>query len=350
MTKININGRSIGPHAPPYIIAEVSANHNGSMERALETVRSASENGADAVKIQTYTADSMTIDCQKPDFLIKGGLWDGRHLYELYQEACTPYEWHRPIFDLANDLGIALFSTPFDEPAVDLLEELNAPAYKIASFENIDYPLIEYTAQTGKPMIISTGMASYEDIEGALEAAEKGGCKDVILLHCVSSYPAEISDANLLKINRWRDKFDKLVGLSDHTLGVQASVLASALGACVIEKHFTLSRADKGPDSEFSLEPDELKLLSSETKLAFSALGDGSEERGQGEAQNMQFRRSIYFVKDLPEGHKIKETDIRRIRPGHGLAPKYFNDIVGRVLSKEVERGEPTCWECFQNG
>ena len=347
---LEINGRRIGEGCPPYIIAEVSANHNGDLGRALETIRSAAENGADAVKIQTYTADSMTIDCQKPDFLIEGGLWNGRYLYELYQEACTPYEWHRPIFDLANELGIALFSTPFDEDAVDLLEELNAPAYKIASFENIDYPLIEYAARTGRPLIISTGMASYQDIERALEAAEKGGCKDVILLHCVSSYPADIADANLLKMDQWRKRFGKLVGLSDHTLGVQAAVVASALGACVIEKHFTLSRADKGPDSEFSIEPNELNLLCSQTKLAFSALGDGSENRVQSEKQNMQFRRSIYFIKDLPVGHVIEESDIRRIRPGHGLAPMYFDDIVGKTLSKAVERGEPTSWECFQNG
>jgi len=345
--KLEISGRVIGRESSPYVIAELSANHNGSIERALRTIDAACECGADAVKLQTYTADTLTIDCDQPDFMIKGGLWDRFKLYDLYKWAQTPYEWHEPLFAHARKRGITVFSTPFDETAVDLLESLNAPAYKIASFELVDLPLIRYVARTGKPMIMSTGMATEAEIEEAVTAAREGGCSQLVLLHCISSYPTPISQANLRKVPQLAERFGVISGLSDHTLGTTASVAAVALGACVIEKHFTLSRDDKGPDCEFSLEPDELERLCTGVKDAWVALGDGTFERQPAEESSRVFRRSIYFVRDLPAGHEVEANDIRRIRPGFGMPPKHFDSLIGRVLRVSVRRGQSTSADQF---
>jgi N-acetylneuraminate synthase len=343
----NINGRVIGPNQPPYIIAELSANHNGSLERALQTINAAYLAGADAIKLQTYMADTMTIDCDRDEFMIKGGLWDGYKLYDLYRWAETPFDWHQVLFAHARKVGITIFSTPFDESAVDLLEELGTPAYKIASFENTDLPLIRYVAKTGKPMIMSTGMASEEEITEAVDAARGAGCKELVLLHCISSYPAPMDQANIRQLAELGRRFDVVPGLSDHTLGTTAAVAAIALGACVIEKHFTLSRADKGPDSEFSIEPDELKRLCQSTHEAWKALGQVGYDRQPAEVASKVFRRSLYFVRDLPAGSVIGSEDIRRIRPGMGLAPKYFNELLGKTLKVAVQRGMPTSWVLF---
>ncbi len=344
---ITIDNRIIGSDFPPYIIAELSANHNGSLERALQTIDAAKEAGASAIKLQTYTADTMTIDCELQDFMIRGGLWDGYKLYDLYQEAQTPFEWHQAMFEHARKIGITVFSTPFDESAVDLLESLKAPAYKIASFENTDLPLIRYVARTGKPMIMSTGMASENEIAEAVAAARSAGCKDLVLLHCISSYPAPIEQANIRQLKELARRFDVVTGLSDHTLGTTASVAAVVLGACVIEKHFTLNRADKGPDSEFSIEPAELERLCLEAHDAWLAIGKVGFERQAAEVGSKVFRRSIYFIRDLPAGAVITGEDIRRIRPGMGLPPKHFEELIGKRLKVAVVRGTPTQWEQF---
>lgn len=343
-----INNRVIGPDQPPYIIAELSANHNGSLERALKTIDEAKRCGADAIKLQTYTADTMTIDCDLPDFMIKGGLWDGYKLYDLYKWAETPYEWHEAMFLHARKIGITVFSTPFDETAVDLLEKLNTPAYKIASFEIVDLPLIRYVAKTGKPIIMSTGMASEQEIEEAVSTAREAGCKQLMLLHCISSYPAPIDQSNIKQIPNLAKRFDVITGLSDHTLGTTVSVAAIAQGASLIEKHFTLNRLDKGPDSEFSLEPKELKKLCVDTKDAWMSLGKLGFKRQKAEEASKVFRRSVYFVKDLPEGHIITSDDIRRIRPGMGLAPKYYKKILGKVLIKKADKGQPVSFKDFE--
>lgn len=342
-----IDGRPIGTEHPPYIIAELSANHNGSLERALKTIDAAQSCGASAIKLQTYTADTMTIDCDRPDFMVRGGLWDGYKLYDLYKWAQTPFEWHQAMFEHARKRGITVFSTPFDETAVDLLEQLDAPAYKIASFENTDLPLIRYVASTGKPMIMSTGMATEAEIAEAVDAARGAGCKSLVLLHCISSYPAPMDQANIRQMPELARRFQTTPGLSDHTIGTTASVAAVALGACVIEKHFTLSRADKGPDSEFSIEPEELKRLCKDTHDAWLALGQGGYQRQSAEEGSKAFRRSVYFVRDLPAGAVVGKEDIRRIRPGMGLAPKYFDSLIGRRLKSSVTRGTATSWELF---
>ncbi len=342
-----INDRKIGPDYPAYIIAELSANHNGSLERALKTIDAAKRCGANAIKLQTYTADTMTIDCDRPDFMVKGGLWDGFKLYDLYKWAQTPFEWHQAMFEHARKIGITVFSTPFDESAVDLLERLDAPAYKIASFENTDLPLIRYVAKTGKPMIMSTGMATEAEIAEAVDAARGAGCKNLVLLHCISSYPAPMDQANIRQMPELARRFQTIPGLSDHTIGTTASVAAVALGACVIEKHFTLSRADKGPDSEFSIEPDELKRLCKDTHDAWQALGQVGYQRQSAEEGSKVFRRSVYFVRDLPAGAVVGVGDIRRIRPGMGLPPKYFDSLIGRRLKSGVTRGTATSWELF---
>lgn len=342
---ITINGREIGLNSPPYIIAELSANHNGNIERAFETIKTARDQGAHAIKIQTYTADTMTIDCDREEFMIRGGLWNGYKLYDLYKWAETPFEWHKAIFDYAASIGITIFSTPFDETAVDLLESLNTPAYKIASFEATDLPLIRYVASKGKPMIMSTGMCSEEEIEEAVKTAREAGCKELVLLHCISSYPAPMDQANLRQMPNLAARFNSLPGLSDHTLGTTASVAAVALGACVIEKHFTLSRQDKGPDSEFSIEPDELKRLCQDTLDAWSALGRADFERQQAEEASKRYRRSVYFVRNMKAGQKITETDIRRIRPGFGLPPKHYDELLGRTVRADVMRGTAVQWE-----
>jgi N-acetylneuraminate synthase len=342
-----IDSHPIGPNHKPFIIAELSANHNGSLDRALETITAAHRCGADAIKLQTYTPDTMTIDCDEPGFVVEGGLWDGYKLYDLYAEAQTPYEWHDALYAHARSLGITVFSTPFDQSAVDLLESLETPAYKIASFEIVDLPLIRYVATTGKPIIMSTGMASEAEIGEAVSAAREGGCRDLMLLHCISSYPAPMDQANLRQIPNLGERFGVAVGLSDHTLGTAAAVAAVALGACAIEKHFTLSRTDKGPDSEFSIEPEELERLCADTQDAWRALGRKSFRRQAAEAASAVFRRSVYFVRDLPAGAVVGADDIRCIRPGLGLPPKYADRLVGLRLKSAVRRGTATDWALF---
>lgn len=347
MSHIEIDGRKIGKAYPPYILAELSANHNGVLQKALDTITAAKKCGADGIKLQTYSADTMTIDCDKDDFIIKGGLWDGYKLYDLYQEAQTPFEWHKAMFDHARNIGITCFSTPFDETAVDLLEDMNVPAYKIASFEATDLPLIKYVASTKKPLIMSTGLANFEEISEMVATAKNAGCNDLILLHCISSYPAPIDQSNLLTITEMRKHWDVQIGLSDHTISNTASIVATSLGATLIEKHFILDRADKGPDSEFSIEPAELESLVNQTKDAWSALGEAGFERKVAEKGNARFRRSVYFVKDLKAGDTVTKDSIRRIRPSLGLEPKYEQDIIGKKLKVDVSRGTPTSWELF---
>lgn len=344
-TNVCINGREISRSTKPYVIAEVSANHNGSLKRALETIKAAKESGVDAVKIQTYTPDTMTIRSDKKDFQINDGLWKGRTLYDLYGEAYTPYEWHAEMFAYARKIGVTLFSSPFDETAVDLLEELGTPAYKVASFELIDLPLIEYIAKKKKPMLMSTGMASLEEIGEAIETARSNGCNQLAIFHCISSYPAPIEQANINIIPFLRNEFGVEVGLSDHTLGNVASIVATTIGASVIEKHFTLDRSEGGVDSAFSLEPDEMRGLVNSTGEAFAALGNGDFKRAQSETENMVFRRSLYFVQDLKKGETITTTNVRRIRPGFGLSPKYLPEIIGARLKEDVEVGERVNFE-----
>jgi N-acetylneuraminate synthase len=345
---INIAGREISQRMPPYVIAEISANHNGNIDRAMQSILAAKEAGACAVKIQTYTPDTMTIDVDKDDFKITQGLWKGYNLYQLYGEAYTPFEWHETLFKYAKKVGVTLFSSPFDESAVDLLSALDAPAFKVASFELVDIPLIRYIAKQGKPMLMSTGMASYNEIGEALEAARSDGCKEIGLFHCISSYPAPMAQANLRSIISLRDEFNVQVGLSDHTLGNTAAVVATSLGASLIEKHFTISREQKGPDSEFSIEPAELSQLISATQEAFSGLGSGEEERQDAERQNLRFRRSLYFVKPLKKGEIIQSEHVRRIRPGFGLPPKFLNDVLGKFVSTDVAVGDRVSWEILK--
>jgi pseudaminic acid synthase len=343
-----INGRLIGPNQAPYIVAELSANHNGSLEHALKTIDEAKRCGADAIKIQTYTADTMTINCDLPDFIIKGGPWDGYKLYDLYKWAETPYEWHEKIFAHAKKIGITIFSTPFDESAVDLLEKLGSPAYKIASFEIVDLPLISYVAKTGKPIIMSTGLASKKEINEAITTARKAGCKEIILLHCISSYPTPVDQANIKQISNLANQFNVISGLSDHTLGTAISVAAVALGASLIEKHFTLSRKDNSPDSEFSLEPKDLSKLCIDAKNVWLSLGIESFKRQKTEKQSKIFRRSLYFVKDLSSGHVIKSDDIKKIRPGKGLPPKFYSQLLGKKLIKKVIKGQAVSLKDFE--
>ena len=346
---VKIEGVKIGQGHPPYVIAELSANHNGSLANALATIDEAKRCGASAVKLQTYTADTMTIDSDRPEFLIKGGPWAGYKLYELYKQAETPFEWHKAMFEHARKIGITVFSTPFDESAVDLLEELGTPAYKIASFELTDLPLIEYVARTGKPLIMSTGMATEEEIQEAVDTARQAGCKELVLLHCISSYPAPLEQANVAQVKELGDRFEIVPGLSDHTLGTTASVAAVALGACLIEKHFILNRSDGGPDSGFSLEPDELRRLCRDTYDAWAAVGKRGYKTQEAEEENKIFRRSIYFMRDMKAGERVSENDVRRIRPGAGLKPKHFQDLIGKVLKVNVKRGTPTSWTLFDD-
>ena len=342
---ISINDRSIGKGFPPYIVAELSANHNGSIEKAFKTIMSAKQMGADAIKIQTYTPDTMTIDCDKDHFIVKGGLWNGYKLYDLYKWAQTPFEWQKDIFEYASRIGITCFSTPFDESALDLLEDLNCPAYKIASFEATDLPLIEYVASTKKPMIISTGMATFEEIGEAIESARSGGCSDLIILHCTSGYPVPIEEANILTMQDIASQFNVQVGLSDHTMGIASSVAAISLGASVIEKHFILSRSDKGPDSEFSLEPNELKELTTTAKLTWRSLGSVSYERKPVEEANIVFRRSIIASQDIKKGQSFGPGNVRRIRPGIGISPKYYKELIGKISTRDISKGDPIIFE-----
>lgn len=345
--EIIINDRKIGKKHEPFIIAEISGNHNQSLERAISIVEAASQSGAHAVKLQTYTADTMTLNVDNDEFKIldPDSLWYGYHLYELYQKAHTPWEWHEPIMKRANELGLICFSTPFDETAVDFLENLNVPVYKIASFENTDIKLIKKVCQTGKPVIISTGMASLKDLQLVVSILRENDCDKFVLLKCTSAYPALPSDANLLTIPHMAEMFHCQVGLSDHTMGIGVAITAVALGATVIEKHFTLSRAEGGIDSDFSLEPLELKLLVEESKKAWEALGEVNYVTGCAEEKSKNFRRSIYFVKNMQAGDIITENSIRNIRPGFGLHPKNFYKILGRKLTRDVKIGNKVLWE-----
>lgn len=344
---ITIDGRIISQHHSPYIIAELSANHNGSMETALEIIKQAKRCGADAVKLQTYKADTITLNSQNEEFMIRGGLWDGRTLYDLYDEAHLPWDWHKPLFEYARELDITMFSSPFDNTAVDLLEDLNTPAYKIASFEAVDLPLIKYVASTGKPMIISTGMADAEEIQEAIDAARSGGCKELAILHCVSGYPAPSEDYNLLTIPDMINRFGLVTGLSDHTLDNTTAITSVALGASIIEKHFTLDRNGGGPDDSFSLEPKDLTALCRDSKTAWQALGKVDYGRKASEQGNIKFRRSLYFVKDLKAGEIITEDAVRSVRPGFGLAPKFLDEVIGKKVNKDVFKNTSVSSNCF---
>lgn len=344
-TPLSINGRNIGPEYPPYIIAELSGNHNGDITRAFALIEAAKAAGADAVKLQTYTADTLTIDHDSADFVISDGLWAGRRLHELYQEAHTPWEWHEALFAKGCEVGITVFSTPFDSTAIDLLESLAAPAYKIASFELIDLPLVQRVAATRKPLIMSTGMASLSEIGEAVTVARSAGCNDLILLHCVSGYPAPPQDANLRTIPHLAEAFEVVGGLSDHSYGIGVAVASVALGAAVIEKHITLRRADGGPDADFSLEPGELRELVENCRTAWQALGKVDYSRKDSERGNVVFRRSLYVVRDIAEGELLTEENVRSIRPGYGLAPKYLPTLLGRRARQAVQRGTPVSWD-----
>ena len=345
---ISIDGRKIGTDYAPYIIAEMSANHNGSIENAFKIIEQAKRCGADAVKLQTDTADTITLNSRAPEFMIRGTLWDGQSLHDLYQKAHMPWDWHKPLFDFAREQGITIFSSPFDFSAVDLLESLNAPAYKIASFEMVDLPLIRYVAQTGKPMIISTGMADADEIAEAVATAKSAGCRELVVLHCVSGYPAPAADYNLRTLPDMAARFGTLVGLSDHTLDNTTAVASVVLGACVIEKHFTLDRNGGGADDSFSLEPDGLQALCRDSKTAWQALGRVHYGLKSSEQGNVQFRRSLYFVKDLQKGDAIDETCIRSVRPGFGIAPKHFDELIGKRLTRNVQANTKTDWADFE--
>jgi pseudaminic acid synthase len=346
MTKrINIAGRDIGNDCRPYIIAEMSANHNGDLNVALRIIEEAKRAGADAIKVQTYRPDTITLKSDLPDFLITGGLWAGRTLYDLYEWAHTPWEWHKPLFEYARKVGITIFSSPFDNTAVDLLEDLNVPAFKIASFEAVDLPLIKYVASTGKPMIISTGMADAEEIREAIDAAREGGCKELAVLHCVSGYPAPADDYNLRTIPDMIERFGLVTGLSDHTLDNTTAIASVAMGASIIEKHFTLDRNGGGPDDSFSLEPAELAALCRDSKTAWAALGKVDYGRKLSEQGNVKFRRSLYFVKDLKAGDVITADAVRSVRPGFGIPPKHIQNLIGRLLSRDVKIGDATSWD-----
>jgi N-acetylneuraminate synthase len=345
MKEIEIAGRKIGASHSPYVLAELSANHNGKLQRALDTITAAKQAGASAVKLQTYTADTMTIDCDKEDFQIRDGLWEGYKLYDLYKWAETPFEWHKAMFDHARKIEMTCFSTPFDETAVDLLEDFNVPAYKVASFEATDLPLVRYIASTKKPMIISTGMANLEEIEEVVATAKDAGCKDLILLHCISSYPAPAEQSNLMTIPDMQKRFGALVGLSDHTIGNTTAITSIPLGACFIEKHFMLDNNEDGPDSAFSMTPEVLESLCNEADIAWRSLGTAGYDLKPAEEQNLRFRRSVYFVRELSKGDIIKSSHIRRIRPGFGLPPKFEKDLIGKRVTCDVSPGTATSWD-----
>jgi len=350
MKEIKILSRMIGPNHPPFIIAEMSGNHNQSLERALEIVEAAAKSGVHALKIQTYTADTMTLNMSNKDFKIedKDSLWHGNNLYKLYQQAHTPWEWHKPIFERCRELGLIPFSTPFDETAVDFLEELNTPMYKIASFENNHIPLIKKVAATGKPMIISTGMATLAELDETVRTARNAGCKDIILLKCTSTYPATPENTNISTIPHMRELFNCQVGLSDHTMGIGVSVASVALGATVIEKHFTTSRADGGVDSAFSMEPSEMQALVMDATRAWQALGHVTYGPTEQEMKSLKFRRSIYITKDLKIGDVLTKENLSVIRPSYGLAPKYYEQLLGKKVCKEIKAGTPADWNILK--
>ena len=347
MNKLKFGGISVGIDEKPLVIAEMSGNHNQSLERALEIVEAAAATGVHALKLQTYTADTMTLDVSEKEFFIddENSLWKGNSLHDLYKLAHTPWEWHKPIMKKANELGLICFSTPFDESAVDFLEELNVPAYKIASFENTDLPLIKKVATTGKPLIISTGMASIAELDEAVSVIRSEGCENFVLLKCTSTYPATPENSNILTIPHLRELFSCEVGLSDHTMGVGASVAAVAHGATVIEKHFTLRRADGGVDSTFSLEPAEMKHLVIETERAWQALGSVTYGSLEAEEGSKVYRRSLYFTKNISKGDVFTSENLRIIRPGYGLAPKYFDKFLGRRAKVDIKKGTPVSWD-----
>jgi len=346
---IKINDRKIGLDHSPYVIAEMSANHNGDINNAYKIIDMAKVSGADAVKLQTYRPDTITMDMNTPEFMIEGGLWDGQSLYELYQGAFMPWEWHRPLFDYAKKVGITIFSSPFDNTAVDLLEDLNTPAYKIASFEAVDLPLIKYVAQTGKPMIISTGMADSEEILEAIEAAREGGCKELAILHCVSGYPAPAGDYNLRTLADMQGKFGLVTGLSDHTIDNTTAITSVALGASIIEKHVTLDRNGGGPDDSFSLEAKELEQLCTWSKTSWESLGQVDYGRKSSEKGNVKFRRSLYASKDIKKSEIFTKDNIRSIRPGFGLPPKYYETILGTASQENIKAGSPLSWNDLEN-
>ena len=350
MKNFRIEERLIGAEHPPFIIAEMSGNHNQSLDRALEIVQAAADSGAHALKLQTYTADTMTLDIDDGDFFIDdpSSLWNGSSLYRLFQQACTPWEWHAPIFEKARQLGMIPLSTPFDESAIELLEELDCPCYKIASFENTDIGLIKKVAKTGKPLIISTGMATVAEIDETVRAARESGCKDLILLKCTSTYPSTPENTNILTIPHMQELFNCEVGLSDHTMGVGVAIGAVALGATVIEKHFTLKRADGGVDSSFSMEPDEMALLVKESERVWCSLGNISYGPNDSEKKSMVFRRSLYITEDMLAGEQLSTKTVRAIRPGFGLPPKYLEKVLGQKISKDVKRGTPLDWELLK--
>jgi len=346
---VEIAGRKIGINEPPYIIAEMSANHNGSLERALKIIEMAHKAGADAIKLQTYHAETMTLDIDNPRFYVKGNNnpWEGEHLFELYKRAETPWEWHKKLFEYGEKIGITVFSSPFDASAVELLQSLNAPAYKIASFELVDQELIRCCAQTGKPLIMSTGMASLTEIAEAVDVARDAGVVDLALLKCTSAYPAPYEEINLHTIPHLAQTFLVQAGLSDHSMGTAVPIAATALGATIIEKHVTMSRNDGGVDSSFSLEPRELAQLVDDTRCVHLALGGITYLKGNVETSFKKFRRSLFVIKDLSKGHVLTDTDIAALRPGDGLAPKYKSVILGRTLGKDVSRGTPVSWDSF---
>ena len=345
-TYIEINGRKIGSGFPVYIVAELSANHRQQFDKAVKLVEAAKEAGADAVKLQTYTPDTLTIKCDEPEFQIGSGtLWEGKTLYDLYSEAYTPWEWQPKLKEVADDLGIDLFSTPFDKTAVDFLEEMGVPAYKVASFEIVDIPLVEYIASKGKPVIISTGMATLAEIEEAVQAAQSAGASQIALLKCTSAYPAPADEINLRTIPHLAEAINLPVGLSDHTLSTAVPVAAVALGACIIEKHFTLSRSIPSPDSAFSLEPEEFKTMVEAIRTAEKALGEVRYEIGRQEAKSLVFRRSLFAVKDIRAGEELTEENVRSIRPGHGMHPRHLRDILGRRAAQDIQRGTPLDWK-----
>lgn len=347
---IEISGHAIGTERPPFLIAEMSGNHNQSLERAMAIVSAAAQAGAHAIKLQTYTADTMTLDVDRAGFTIDDpkSLWQGASLYQLYEQAHTPWEWHGPLFEHARSLGLVVFSTPFDETAVDFLESLAAPCYKIASFENTDLPLIRRVAATGKPMIVSTGMASLGELDETVRAAREAGCRDLVLLKCTSTYPAAAANTNLATIPHMRQLFGCQVGLSDHTMGVGAAVASVVLGATVIEKHFTLRRADGGVDSTFSLEPEEFAQLAVETRRAWEAMGDVRYGATAAEMPSLQFRRSLYVVHDLKAGDLLTRNNVRAIRPGLGLPPKHLDEVLGCRVATDVPRGTPLLWKLLR--
>lgn len=346
MTKtITIDQTNIGENYPPYVIAEMSANHNGNIDDAFKIIEKAKQSGANAVKIQTYKPSTITLKSELPDFLIKDGLWEGMSLYELYESAHTPWSWHKDLFEYAKKMSITMLSSPFDKTAIDLLEDLNTPAYKIASFEIIDLPLIRYAASTKKPMIISTGMADAMEIEEAIETAREAGCLELAILHCVSGYPAPSEDYNLRTLVDMKKRFGVVTGISDHTLNNVTALASISLGASIIEKHFTLDRSRGGPDDSFSLEEKDLIELCKSSKVAWSSIGKVDYSTKESEKTNLKFRRSLYFIKDLKKGDTITVNDIKSIRPGFGISPKYFDEIIGKKIKKDVTYGTPVMFE-----